>query len=449
MAKIEREVWTIQLAGSFSVTRPDGSEVVVRSRKGKALLALLALNQGIAVPRSELASQLWPDRPAGNQQQSLRQAIKELHAAFSPDKGVEATRDTCRLALADWRCDAVDAIQLGTELPGALLPEMSDAIFDRWRADLSSLSPSGEWAQAARNAALLVQWARAREPARVLDLLYTLRELIPYMALPDLEPALRAALDADAEHPHAVWGRIQLALVLMWQGKGTEGIALAKSALLKTDPNIEPTDWASAVFAAALFLLLRGRFGKAHGLLTSAIEVARATGSRLAVDRLRHALAHGYAYRGDLQTALQILDSLDDDVVAPDVAALRNAHRSVYSLLNGELEEAKRHFFRAQNLMGDDPDVRLTSQIMIAESYILRAEGFEDEAKTRLLELHQLMSEYGIPLVAIHTLEGLALVAKTGGERDGYFQMAMSLRAEHSLPLLPLDRMRLGSLVAS
>jgi hypothetical protein len=435
--------------GTFRVARPDGSEIVVRSRKGRALFALLTLNQGIAVPRSELASQLWPERPAGNQLQSLRQTVKELHAAFAPDAGIDATRDTCRLALPTWNCDAVDALQQGSEQTETLLPEMTEAIFDRWRAEISSLSPSGEWAHAARNAATLMHWVRAREPARVLDLLYTLRELIPYMTLPELEAALRGALEPEPDHPHAVWANIQLALVLMWQGKGTEGIAHAKSALLKTDPNVEPTDWASAVFAAALFLLLRGRFGKAHGLLTSAIEVARATGSRLAVDRLRHALAHGYAYRGDLTTALQILDSLDDDVVAPDVAALRNAHRSVYSLLNGELEEAKRHFFRAQNLKGEDPDMRLTSQIMIAESYVLRAEGFEDEAKARLLELHQLMSEYGIPLVAIHTLEGLALVAKTDAERDRYFQMAMTLRAEHSLPLLPLDRLRLGSLVAS
>lgn len=442
--------WSIQLAGALRIQGPEGREVAIASRKGRALFGLLVLNQGIAVSRAELAAQLWPDKPTGKQLQSLRQSIKELRAAFEPVEVLESSRDTCRLSLADWTCDAVDCIVNGTDLQGPLLPEMTEPIFERWRAEMSALSPSGEWTYAARGASDIAFWLRTHHPDRLLDHLYGCRELLPYIGPTEVEALVRAAIEGSPDHPRLGWGHIQLAQAMLWQGKQREGIAQAKRALLTNEPAEDAFYWASGVFAAATFLMFRGRFGKALSLLSAALEVAaQASNSRSAVDRLNHSIAHCHAYRGDLTTALRIMSEMDDTIVEPAAAALRNAHRAVYSLLDGRMEDAEHFLFRAKSQLVADMDVLLKSQVRLAEALLLMAQNHIGEAREVLLELEALMVEFGIPLVRIHALESLALVAETPGERERYWGEARRHRQEHGLPLLPLDRQRLRALLES
>jgi len=75
--------WTISLFGGFEVRRTAGPAVALRTRKAKALLALLARRPGQAYSREALAAMLWPDSAEPEARGSLRQALKHVRQALA------------------------------------------------------------------------------------------------------------------------------------------------------------------------------------------------------------------------------------------------------------------------------------------------------------------------------------------------------------------------------
>ena len=68
-----------------------------RSRRGRALLAWLALHPGMHA-RGQLAGRFWPDVLDTSARTSLRAALTELRAALGPDAGfLVATREAVGL----------------------------------------------------------------------------------------------------------------------------------------------------------------------------------------------------------------------------------------------------------------------------------------------------------------------------------------------------------------
>ncbi|MBX3119252.1 MAG: hypothetical protein KF784_09315 [Fimbriimonadaceae bacterium] len=437
------EVWKIRLLGGFRVASPSGEEIVIPSRKARALMALLALNDGLAITRESLGQQLWPDKPKVNQQQSLRQAIKDLKEAFEPVHVVDATRDVCRLALEHFSCDALECLNSRKDAGNvALLPEMPEPAFESYRSELASFAPLGDLGEAARGAASLLEWTIVKDPTRVLDMLHTCRELIPNMPLPLVEDALRLSLhEAPADHPLLPWGRSQFAIVLMWAGRSEEGMSAAKVALGKLQPEKDASDWTAAAHSAAIFLIFRGRFEKACKLLSGAIEIAETHKLKEAVDRFRHAEALCYGYSGDFDRALRLLSQLPPSPIV-------NVHEAIYLGLAELPEQAREKLASAKALAGGNSDARLASQMSIAEVYILIAEGKEEEPRALLNDLVQFCETYGIRTVQVHALEGLALLGARSGEASKWLEKAMELRERYRLPLLPGDRKRLSSVLS-
>lgn len=433
------EVWCIHLLGGFRVEAPDGAEIPIVSRKARALVSLLALNDGVAISRESLGCYLWPDKPRESQQQNLRQAVKEVRRAFAPMEALSATRDVCRLALDNFTCDAAECLRSGKDAGNlTLLPEMLEPVFDTYRSELASYAPTGELGEVVRSATSLLEWTLAKEPSRVLEMLHAVRDLIPNLPLPQLEEALRRGLAESSSEFLRAWASTQFALVLMWAGRYEEGLAVAKSALSVASPETDPYSWANAACSAAFLMILRGRFESAGKLLDGAIAIVEARGLAGEANLLRHAQALRQFHMGDFPGALAMMG-----VLTPN--ALTEAHFAVCLSLVGKLDEARQRLKSARELAGNAIDSpRLKSQIEITEAHILLQEGRLDEARAILDPLVQLCENHGFRLIRIHALEGLALLEQDAIAAKALIKHAISLRERFGLPLLPGDRIRLA-----
>src|SRR5436190_2544936 len=139
-----------QLLGGFKALSNKGREIVISARKGRALLAVLAVSPSGSVSREKLAALLWSDRGEDQARSSLRQTLtvlrKELGAIganllVADDQRVELARDTTEI-------DAVSIVNLSKEndvpalrraanlYQGEFLAdgEVSDPMFEEWLA---------------------------------------------------------------------------------------------------------------------------------------------------------------------------------------------------------------------------------------------------------------------------------------------------------------------------
>jgi len=144
------------LFGRMRLDDTAGRSILPRSRKTRALLAILALSPGRAVLRTQITALLWSLREKEQAHASLRQAVHELHQAFSAAGPGLLRTDRNHLALDD-ACFWVDALVFMGATPShselldlfcrPLLEDLQglDPAFDRWLAD-----QTGRLAQIAR-----------------------------------------------------------------------------------------------------------------------------------------------------------------------------------------------------------------------------------------------------------------------------------------------------------
>ncbi|RVT81746.1 hypothetical protein DXV76_18780 [Rhodobacteraceae bacterium CCMM004] len=102
----------IKLFGPFEV-RLDGVPVRMPTRKVELILALLAIDPGVALSRSTLAGLIWPGQPDPQARASLRQAIFRLKTALEASDALEVTSGWIRLR-QDRVARDIDALRDGT-----------------------------------------------------------------------------------------------------------------------------------------------------------------------------------------------------------------------------------------------------------------------------------------------------------------------------------------------
>lgn len=135
----------ISVLGPIQATAGSGAPIVLRSRRSRAILGMLALAAPRFVPRGQFMDLLWSSRHKEQANDSLRQCVVELHRALRPIAPEMLKIGSGRLALSGdglW----VDAAALGSAtapppgaldlLRGPLLDELDglDPAFDRWLA---------------------------------------------------------------------------------------------------------------------------------------------------------------------------------------------------------------------------------------------------------------------------------------------------------------------------
>lgn len=138
----------LQLLGGFKAQNEAGLEIVVPTRKGRALLAILAVSPSGAASREKLAALLWSDRGEYQARSSLRQTLtvlrKELGAAganllAADDQRVELARGTMEIdalsIVSLSKTSDVLALRRAANLyQGEFLAdgEVSDPLFEEW-----------------------------------------------------------------------------------------------------------------------------------------------------------------------------------------------------------------------------------------------------------------------------------------------------------------------------
>lgn len=135
----------VSLFGAMIARDRDGSVVLLKMRKTRAVLAILALRAPEPVLRAHLTALLWSRRDPQQARASLRQALHELHDALGSEARNLLQVDRSHLALSD------DLLWVDVRVLKQATPDRSDALmlyrpslledlvgidlaFDRWLA---------------------------------------------------------------------------------------------------------------------------------------------------------------------------------------------------------------------------------------------------------------------------------------------------------------------------
>jgi DNA-binding SARP family transcriptional activator len=125
---------SIQLLGGFRVHDIDGREIRIASRKGRALLAYLAVRAGERQARDRLAALLWEDADEELARTSLRQALASLRKSLPESAHAVLCTDTDSVAL-DVSLVTLDLDELRRALNSGSTTDVS-TILQHYRGEL-------------------------------------------------------------------------------------------------------------------------------------------------------------------------------------------------------------------------------------------------------------------------------------------------------------------------
>ncbi|MFT4115589.1 hypothetical protein [Bradyrhizobium sp.] len=143
----------LRLLGPFSLVDPEGRRIAIPSRKGAALIAMLAVSKDGERARGWLQTQLWSSREPKEANGSLRRELSDLrrrlnHPSWTP---LICERDRVRLDLSIVSIDVLESDQEGLDsgLPGEFLEGFDipgEDAFEDWlreqRSRLAKVEPS-------------------------------------------------------------------------------------------------------------------------------------------------------------------------------------------------------------------------------------------------------------------------------------------------------------------
>jgi TolB-like protein/Flp pilus assembly protein TadD len=116
----------VQLLGRFALRSATGKEIAVPSKKGQALIAVLALADGAPVPRERLTGLLWSERGETQARGSLRQALTALRRVFEGVAPSPLLIETDHVAL-DLDAAEVDAVAASALAAGGSVGDLERA----------------------------------------------------------------------------------------------------------------------------------------------------------------------------------------------------------------------------------------------------------------------------------------------------------------------------------
>src|SRR5258708_3882349 len=130
---------TIRLFGGMAIQDPMGEDYLPRSRKARAVVAVLTLLAPKAMQRGQLTALLWSQRGTQQGRASLRQAVHELQWTFGTGWShiLVAERHSLSINLQGVAVDAIDAAD--APAPNTILLTMFETGF---LEDLGGLDPA-------------------------------------------------------------------------------------------------------------------------------------------------------------------------------------------------------------------------------------------------------------------------------------------------------------------
>ncbi|MEO9903963.1 BTAD domain-containing putative transcriptional regulator [Nisaea sp.] len=140
----ESALASIQLIGPMRAAAADGSDILPRGRKTRALFAFLCLARGDRVSRSKLAGLLWDRSSEQQAKTSLRQSLAEL-IAIIPEQVkplLEVDREHLRLNISLCRIDVFDLLDNRLDGPDSLFDDLPEICNERLLEDFLGLTAS-------------------------------------------------------------------------------------------------------------------------------------------------------------------------------------------------------------------------------------------------------------------------------------------------------------------
>ena len=280
--------FTLQLRGPFRLHDADGRRIDISSRKGQALIAMLATANGGERTRSWLQSQLWGSRGADQAQSSLRSELSSLRGLLKQGAPPLLNADHTRIWI-DLSCIEVDA--RGPHVAGAGAGEFLEGL------DIPGEDGFEDW----------LREMRARDEAAVSAEPVT--QIVPASAKPEITkmftalPALAVLpfenLTGVPEQDFVAEGISEDLIDRLSRLRWLPIISRSSSfAVRETDPKI-----AGAMLGARY--LLEGRMRRHAGAnMLSASLVDCETGSTLWSNKLTLDVAHSSDAFGELLTGL-------------------------------------------------------------------------------------------------------------------------------------------------
>jgi TolB-like protein len=146
----------LEVLGPFRLCAPGGQRIDISSKKGQALIAMLAVASGGERTRSWLQSQLWGSRGPDQAQASLRSELSSLRGLINNNEQALIQADHSRIWL-DLARVQIDARELDANARGSFLEGL----------DISGEEEFEEWMreERARIATQIAQTASALRPA--------------------------------------------------------------------------------------------------------------------------------------------------------------------------------------------------------------------------------------------------------------------------------------------
>jgi TolB-like protein/Tfp pilus assembly protein PilF len=174
--------YALEVLGPFRLCAPGGQRIDISSKKGQALVAMLAVASGGERTRSWLQSQLWGSRGPDQAQASLRSELSSLRSVINVRDQTLIQADHSRIWL-DLERVQIDARKIDADARGSFLEGL----------DIAGEEEFEEWLreERARIAAQITQSASALEPTASMS------------AAMEIAPPIFASLPAVAVLPFA------------------------------------------------------------------------------------------------------------------------------------------------------------------------------------------------------------------------------------------------------
>ena len=135
--------WRLRLLDDFALTSPSGAPTAIKPRKGRALIAWLALTPPHGASRERLVALLWSDRGAEQARASLRQCLYEMRELCEgEDALLHAGTETISLRRTRLITDLEEIVALRGAGELGLLGERLDHVHSGLLTDLDHLDPA-------------------------------------------------------------------------------------------------------------------------------------------------------------------------------------------------------------------------------------------------------------------------------------------------------------------
>lgn len=445
------------MRGGLDVRRPDGSSVAFPTRKAGALLAVLALKQGHAVPRTDLAEILWPESSPDAQLVSLRQALRHLQMSLGDASPVVARRDSCRV-----ETELIETPDL-TEDSGILLPEMTEIWFDDIRRAEGIVEPlvtpdstlAGAFHRQQKAALGLMdalEWTAVTRPRECLRIARSTIELVETAPPHRMNRVLDAGLAATRpDDPLYAWGIVLKGIANLLQGHVDQATMQLEDARKQALDHRDRGLFVLSSFYLTATQITAGEHAKALETIQEAKKLRLENVDHYAAVRLRHGSGLALVHNGQFKAGLRELWTArneSEERTAPYEKAYATANLGLFEATVGSTAKARSLVEDLRNQpAGDAGRFELTG--LTTEMFLAYLDKDREKCQTlarRIIDTAAAWHTTGCDIYAYETLARQAYESGRKADARRYLASAVAIRESAKYGMTEWDRHRLGKL---